>query len=131
MIQIFPPEGDIETAIELPGSKSISNRLLMIRAISGLPIHFKNLSDSEDTILLAKALGQIKDKKSATLDINHAGTNMRFLTAYLAVKEGEWIITGSQRMKQRPISELVNALRELGAEISYLEKDGFPPLKIT
>lgn len=130
MIQVFPPKEGIETIIELPGSKSISNRLLMMRAISELPIHFKNLSDSEDTILLAKALGQIVGKRSATIDIHHAGTNMRFLTAYLAVNEGEWIITGSDRMKKRPIAELVNALRELGADITYLEKEGFPPLKI-
>ncbi len=130
MIRISPPEGNINTAIELPGSKSISNRLLMIRAISGLPIYFRNLSDSEDTILLAKALGEIKGKSSATLNINHAGTDMRFLTAYLSVKEGEWIITGSERMKQRPISELVSALKDIGADISYLEKEGFPPLKI-
>lgn len=130
MIKVSAPEGNIQTEIELPGSKSISNRLLMIRAVSGLPIHFKNLSDAEDTILLAKALGQIKGKTSATININHAGTDMRFLTAHLAAKEGDWIVTGSDRMKQRPISELVNALRELGAEISYQEKDGFPPLKI-
>ena len=130
MMQIFPPEGAIKAEIELPGSKSISNRLLMIRAVSGLSIHYKNLSDSEDTILLAKALGQIQGKKSGTVNIQHAGTDMRFLTAHLAVKEGEWIVTGSDRMKQRPISELVNALKEMGADISYLEKEGFPPLKI-
>ncbi len=130
MTQIFPPKGNISTRIELPGSKSISNRLLMIRAISGLPIYFRNLSDSEDTILLAKALGQIQNKKSGTVNINHAGTDMRFLTAHLSVKEGNWIITGSERMKQRPIAELVNALKGLGADISYLEKEGFPPLKI-
>ncbi len=130
MIQIFPPKGNIKTIVELPGSKSISNRLMMIRAISGLSIHFKNLSDSEDSILIAKALGQIQNKTSGTLNIHHAGTDMRFLTAYLSTREGEWIITGSDRMKQRPIAELVNALKQLGADISYLEKEGFPPLKI-
>lgn len=129
-MQISPPTGSIQTEVELPGSKSISNRLLMIRAISGLPIHFKNLSDSEDTILLAKALGQVQGKKSGTVNINHAGTDMRFLTAHLSIKEGEWVITGSERMKQRPISELVNALVALGADITYIEKQGFPPLKI-
>jgi 3-phosphoshikimate 1-carboxyvinyltransferase len=130
MIEINPPSGNIITEIELPGSKSISNRLLMIRAISNLPIHFKNLSDSEDTILMAKALGQISNKESGIVDIHHAGTDMRFLTAHLSVKKGEWIVTGSERMKQRPISELVNALKDLGADISYLEKEGYPPLKI-
>src|ERR1051326_1679173 len=98
MIQIFPPKGNIKTTVELPGSKSISNRLMMIRAISGLSIHFKNLSDSEDTILLAKALGQIQNKDQGTINIHHAGTDMRFLTAYLSTKEGVWIITGSDRM---------------------------------
>jgi 3-phosphoshikimate 1-carboxyvinyltransferase len=130
MIRISPPSFSVKTKIELPGSKSISNRLLMIRAISGLNIHFKNLSDSEDTVLLAKALGEVKGKKSATLNIHHAGTDMRFLTAYLATKEGEWTLTGSERMKQRPIKELVQALQNIGADISYAEKEGFPPLKI-
>jgi 3-phosphoshikimate 1-carboxyvinyltransferase len=130
MIFVSPPSSAIATRIELPGSKSISNRMLMIRAISGLDIHFKNLSDSEDTVLLAKALGEIKGKKTATIDVHHAGTDMRFLAAYLSVKEGEWMITGSERMKQRPIGELVNALRKLGADISYIGKEGFPPLKI-
>src|SRR5688572_25443528 len=130
MIKIIPPKGSIETEIELQGSKSISNRLLMIRAISGLAITFKNLSESEDTVLLAKVLGQIQGKRSATIDVHHAGTDMRFLTAYLAIREGEWIVTGSQRMKQRPIKELVDALTGLGADITYMEAYGFPPLKI-
>jgi 3-phosphoshikimate 1-carboxyvinyltransferase len=130
MILVSPPSSAIHAKIELPGSKSISNRLLMIRAISGLELHFRNLSDSEDTVLLAKSLGEIKGKRSATIDIHHAGTDMRFLTAYLAVTEGEWILTGSERMKQRPIGELVEALRKLGADIAYTEKEGFPPLKI-
>lgn len=129
-MKITAPHGNINASIELPGSKSISNRLLMIRTVSDLPVHFKNLSDAEDTILLAKALGQIKGKRSGTININHAGTDMRFLTAFLSVKEGEWIVTGSERMKQRPISELVNALKELGADITYTGKEGFPPLKI-
>jgi 3-phosphoshikimate 1-carboxyvinyltransferase len=130
MIRVSPPSSAIQAKIELPGSKSISNRLLMIRAISGLDLHFRNLSDSEDTVLLAKALGEIKGKRSATIDIHHAGTDMRFLAAYLAVKEGEWILTGSERMKQRPIGELAEALIKLGADIAYTEKKGFPPLKI-
>lgn len=130
MIRIDPPSSAIDAYIELPGSKSISNRLLMIRAISGLDINFRNLSDSEDTVLLAKALGAIKGKQSGVLDIHHAGTDMRFLAAYLANRKGEWTLTGSERMKQRPIAELVDALRKLGADISYSENEGFPPLKI-
>lgn len=116
--------------IDISGSKSLSNRLLMIRAISGLNLHYKNLSDSDDTITLAKELGQIAGKHQATINVGHAGTDMRFLTAYLSCKKGEWIITGSDRMKQRPIGELVNALRKLGADISYIQNEGYPPLKI-
>lgn len=130
MIHIKALQYPINANIELPGSKSISNRLLIIRAILKLETRFKNLSDAEDTILLAKALGKIQNAKSATIDIEHAGTDMRFLTAYLSVTEGEWIITGSDRMKERPIGELVNGLKKFGAEISYLENEGFPPLKI-
>lgn len=130
MIHIKALQYPINANIEIPGSKSISNRLLMIRAILNLDIKFKNLSEAEDTVILAKALGKIKDSKSATIDIEHAGTDMRFLTAYLSVTVGEWIITGSDRMKERPIGALVESLRKIGADISYLEKEGFPPLKI-
>lgn len=130
MIHIKALQYPINANIELPGSKSISNRLLMLRAILKLDVRFRNLSDAEDTITLAKALGKIQSTKSATIDIEHAGTDMRFLTTYLSVTEGEWILTGSERMKQRPIFELVDGLRKLGAEISYLELEGFPPLKI-
>jgi 3-phosphoshikimate 1-carboxyvinyltransferase len=130
MLKLKVPNKTIKAEIELPGSKSISNRLLMIREINNLSIHFKNLSEAEDTVLLARALGECHNKKKATININHAGTDMRFLTAFLSVKEGEWILTGSARMKERPIGELVRVLRLLGAEIEYSEKEGFPPLKI-
>jgi len=93
----------------------------------GISIAIKNLSDSEDTELLQKAL----ENQNREIDIHHAGTAMRFLTAYFAIQEGkETILTGSERMKQRPIGILVDALNSLGAEISYLEKEGFPPLLI-
>lgn len=130
MITIKPPTYPIQHEVELPGSKSISNRLLILRAISKLPITFKNLSDSDDTVTLAKALGHIQHKRTATIDVGHAGTDMRFLTSLLAVTDGEWILTGSLRMQNRPIGELVTALNGLGAEISYMEKAGYPPLKI-
>lgn len=131
MLKVKPPSGKkIFTEVYLSGSKSLSNRLLMIRAISGLPIHYKNLSDSDDTITLAKELGAIEGKDHATIDVGHAGTDMRFLTAYLSCKKGDWVLTGSDRMKKRPIGELVNALRKLGAEISYVNEEGYPPLKI-
>ena len=113
--------------ISISGSKSESNRLMILNALFGNPIQLKNLSNSQDTQLLQKAL----KSNSETIDIHHAGTAMRFLTAYFSVQQGREIsITGSERMKQRPIGILVEALRSLGAEISYLEKEGFPPLKI-
>ncbi|PKP25870.1 MAG: 3-phosphoshikimate 1-carboxyvinyltransferase [Bacteroidetes bacterium HGW-Bacteroidetes-2] len=113
--------------IQICGSKSESNRLLILQAIYP-EIKIENLSTSEDTRLLQNAL--ILNEKS--IDIHHAGTAMRFLTAYFATqKNREVVLTGSDRMKQRPIGELVNALSQLGAQIEYLEKEGFPPLKIT
>ena len=112
--------------LEISGSKSISNRLLILHQLFE-NITFENLSNSQDTQLLEKAL----KSDSEIIDIHHAGTAMRFLTSYYAIQEGKTIIlTGSERMKQRPIQFLVDALRDLGAEISYLEKEGFPPLKI-
>ncbi len=113
--------------IEISGSKSISNRLLILHQLFN-NIEIKNLSNSQDTQLLEKAL----NSNSETIDIHHAGTAMRFLASYFSIQEGKTVVlTGSERMKQRPIKFLVDALRELGAEISYLEKEGFPPLKIT
>ena len=112
--------------IQITGSKSESNRLLILQKLFG-NIEIKNISNSQDTKLLQKALNS--DEK--TIDIHHAGTAMRFLTSFFAVQEGvEKILTGSERMKQRPIKPLVEALRELGADIEYLENEGFPPLKI-
>lgn len=117
--------------IFLSGSKSITNRLLLINAIGELNLKIQNSSTSEDSKLLSNALKQIQSKKNAVIDINHAGTSMRFLTAYLCTVEGEWILTGSSRMKQRPIKPLVDCLSEIGAEIEYIEKVGYPPIKIT
>ncbi|GHT40450.1 3-phosphoshikimate 1-carboxyvinyltransferase [Bacteroidia bacterium] len=122
----------IETTVCLPASKSISNRVLMLNALvsnagAGLPRHsLTNLSDSDDTRVLQRAL----QSSDADFDIGAAGTSMRFLTAYLAQQTGRWTITGTERMKNRPIALLVDALRTLGADIRYLEKDGFPPLLI-
>lgn len=116
---------DNET-IEISGSKSISNRLLILSALFENLI-IENLSNSQDTQLLQKAL----ESDSDVIDIHHAGTAMRFLTSYLSIQDGRTtIVTGSDRMKQRPIQYLVDALRDLGADISYVEKEGFPPLKI-
>ncbi|WP_319592188.1 3-phosphoshikimate 1-carboxyvinyltransferase [uncultured Draconibacterium sp.] len=117
---------EISGTINLPASKSISNRALIINALSYSPYPIKNLSDSDDTKVLTAALFSNTNK----FDIGHAGTAMRFLTAFLAKIVGEWEITGSERMQQRPISILVDALNQLGAKIEYLGNEGCPPLKI-
>lgn len=112
--------------IQICGSKSISNRLLILNALFN-NVKIDNLSDSQDTELLQKAL----ESKNQVIDIHHAGTAMRFLTSYFAIQDSrEVILTGSERMKQRPIKFLVDALKDLGADIEYLENEGYPPLKI-
>ena len=117
----------IHTTIQLPSSKSISNRARIINALGNGTHHPENLSDCDDTRVMIRALNDDKE----TIDIMAAGTAMRFLTAYLSVTPGTRIITGTERMQQRPIQVLVNALRELGADIEYVANDGFPPLRIT
>ena len=117
----------IHTTIQLPSSKSISNRALIINALGNGTHHPENLSDCDDTRVMIRALNDDKE----TIDIMAAGTAMRFLTAYLSVTPGTRIITGTERMQQRPIQVLGNALRELGADIEYVANDGFPPLRIT
>ena len=117
---------NITARIDLPASKSISNRALILNALSYSPYDIQNLSDCDDTRVTLEAL----DSNDTTFDIGAAGTAMRFLTAFLAKTVGEWIITGSERMKHRPVRILVEALNSLGAKIEYIEKEGFPPLKI-
>ena len=116
----------INGKVHLTGSKSISNRLLILQALSGFKNELKNLSDSDDTTVLQKALCS----QDTTIDVGIAGTAMRFLTAYYALRGSEVILTGATRMKHRPIKGLVDALCFLGADIEYLENEGFPPLKI-
>lgn len=116
----------ISGRFELPASKSISNRVLIINALSGSDKSVANLAKCDDTDVMVKAL----TSDSHLVDIGAAGTSMRFLTAYLSIQPGEWTITGSQRMKERPIQILVDALRFIGADIEYAENEGFPPLKI-
>ena len=112
--------------ITIPGSKSESNRLLILKACYP-NILIANLSNSDDTVSLLKGIEQV----DGIVDIHHAGTAMRFLTAYFASKKGvDIIITGSKRMQERPIRILVDALNDLGADIHYLKNKGFPPLKI-
>ncbi|WP_185872928.1 3-phosphoshikimate 1-carboxyvinyltransferase [Blattabacterium cuenoti] len=126
-IQIKKENNNLSGDIIISGSKSISNRLLILKAIYPNDIYIKNLSNCEDTKLLENSLLS----SSNILDINHAGTAMRFLTSYLSIiDKREVILTGSKRMKERPIYILVNALNKLGAKITYLEKIGYPPIKI-
>jgi 3-phosphoshikimate 1-carboxyvinyltransferase len=120
------PDRNLITEITLPSSKSISNRLLIIRALSPNPFRIENLSDSDDTRVLVDALSGKKN----IVNIGHAGTSMRFLTGYYSIIPGERILTGSERMKQRPIGELVKTLAGLGADIQYAGKEGFPPVRI-
>ena len=114
--------------IKLNGSKSISNRVLIIQALCGEAFTIQNLSNAKDTTTLSTLLDRIAD--DAVLDTGAAGTTFRFLTALLAFKDGSQTLTGSARMKERPIKVLVDALRHLGADITYLEKEGYPPLQI-
>lgn len=114
------------TKVFLPSSKSISNRVLIINALAYSVTEIGNLSDSDDTRVLKEALSSNRNN----FDIGHAGTAMRFLTAFLSKITGEWTVTGSPRMKQRPIHILVDSLRKMGAHIDYLEQEGFPPLRI-
>ena len=116
------------SAVQLPASKSLANRALIIQALSRSKLTIDNLSEAKDTATLAQLLDQIED--GVTLDCGPAGTTFRFLTALLCTKAGTQTLTGSERMLQRPIGPLVEALRELGADITYLGEAGYPPLKI-
>ncbi len=118
---------EVQATIQLPASKSISNRVLIIHSLCKAKTSLRNLSDCDDTSVMLSALSEDKE----WVDIKAAGTAMRFLTAYFSIQEGRHILTGTERMRNRPIKILVEALRSLGAQIEYLEKDGFPPLKIT
>lgn len=116
----------IRGAVMLDGSKSISNRVQIIRALCSEFFSIENLSTSNDSVAMQQALAQ----PNGEINVGAAGTTFRFLTAYLSTQPGEQILTGSERMKNRPIGSLVDALRLLGANIEYLEKVGYPPLKI-
>ena len=116
----------LQASIQLPASKSISNRALILHALSYSPYDIVNLSDCDDTEVMVAAL----NSDSKDFDIKAAGTAMRFLTAFLSKIVGEWTITGTERMKNRPIKLLVDALNSLGARIEYIEKEGYPPLRI-
>ncbi|NDV15480.1 3-phosphoshikimate 1-carboxyvinyltransferase [Muricauda sp. TY007] len=121
-----PDDRKIQKAIAITGSKSETNRSLLLQAL--FPnIKIENLSNSDDGAVMQKGLA----KSTGEVDIHHAGTAMRFLTAYFASQEGKQVVlTGSQRMQERPIKVLVEALRSLGADIDYAKEEGYPPLKI-
>lgn len=125
-IRLTPPTA-IRARIQLPSSKSICNRALIINALAKEHARLENLSDCDDTRVMVHALQDMPE----TIDIGAAGTAMRFLTAYLSVNEGTHTLTGTQRMRQRPIGILVDALRQAGAQIEYTGEEGYPPLRIT
>lgn len=127
-IAIFPPDELADIAISLPLSKSVSNRLIILQAMAGGTTDAGDVADCDDTRAMLRAIGL----SSGTVDIGAAGTAMRFLTAYYATTPGcEVTLTGSERMLQRPIGPLVEALRACGAEITYAGREGFPPLRIS
>ena len=122
-----PVSDFIKGTIQLNGSKSISNRVLVINALSNNLIEIENLSNADDTVFMQ----QLLQFDNTVLDAGAGGTTFRFLTAYLATQDGrEVVLTGSERMQLRPIKILVDALQQLGADISYENKIGFPPLRI-
>ena len=123
---IYNEGGNLSAEAGLPASKSIANRALVIAALCGADKNLNNLSDCDDTQAVIRALSSASEEKN----IGAAGTAMRFLTAYYAISSESVVMTGTERMKNRPISILVDALRTLGADIEYVEKEGYPPLKI-
>jgi 3-phosphoshikimate 1-carboxyvinyltransferase len=127
-ISLQKPSQLLSAEIALPGSKSISNRVLIIKALSGLDFLIQNLSDSDDTMYLQTALTTYK--QSGLIDAGHGGTDMRFLTAFLSLQNGNFELTGSERLQHRPVKDLVDVLKELGADIFYKGEEGFPPLII-
>ena len=126
IMEVFAPN-ILRTNIQLPSSKSISNRALIIRSLSGSDMPIDNISDCDDSKVVEDALKHMPH----VIDIKAAGTAMRFMTSLLCTVDGEHIITGTERMQCRPIAVLVDALRSLGADITYMNKEGFPPLRIT
>lgn len=131
----FTGSQHIQAEIQLTGSKSECNRALILQSLSNNVVKVENLSNAADTVTLNAILADLatatpSDATVKTVDVGPAGTAMRFLSAYLAAKNGNFLLTGTERMKQRPIGILAEALKEIGADISYQEKDGYPPLSI-
>jgi 3-phosphoshikimate 1-carboxyvinyltransferase len=129
--RISHPSGKLIGTIELTASKSESNRALIIQALCEDKFEIKNLAKAQDTVIMQQILADSNQTSDSQIfDAGQAGTVMRFLTAYFATRPGKWILSGSERMKKRPMAILVDALRQLGATIKYLEKEGFAPLEI-
>lgn len=126
MQYILKAPDNLKTEVKLPASKSIGNRALVINALAGGTAMPDNLSDCDDTDVMIRALRDMPYE----IDIKAAGTAMRFMTAYLAATPGKHVITGTERMRHRPIAILVDALRSLGAHIEYVDEEGYPPLRI-
>ena len=127
-LRILPPESFLEARVTLPLSKSMSNRALIINALTPGAAPLKEIAVCNDTASMLKAL---VSQNESEINIGAAGTTMRFLTAYFAVREGaSLVLDGSERMRKRPIGVLVDALRTLGADIEYAGEEGFPPLRI-
>src|ERR1035441_8008305 len=120
----------INVTIELPASKSISNRALIIQSLCKRKFKINNLSEAGDSVILKKILEKIKKGKENTFNVGDGGTTYRFITAYLALIPGRWFLGGSERMHERPIAPLVDTLKQLGAIINYIDKEGCPPLEI-
>jgi len=127
-IQLTAPKGPIKGTINLPTSKSIANRYLILSAISDGKLTINHLSESDDTQILSKLL--TSPPTDGIYDAHHAGTTSRFLLAYFALQQGTQVITGSGRLKTRPIKALADALISLGAQLTYLEKDGCLPIQV-
>jgi 3-phosphoshikimate 1-carboxyvinyltransferase len=131
-LTLHHPTGILKGTVQLPLSKSECNRLLIINALSEVHFETLQLSDAEDTQKLQQLLTLAATAHDETVyDVGAAGTTMRFLAAYFAQLPGIRILTGSDRMRERPVGELVDVLRKLGAQIEYTEKEGYPPLRIT
>lgn len=129
-ITLSHPNQKINAQIALTGSKSESNRALILQALSQGQVSVMNLSAAADTQTLQQILKTKLQAQNPKLDVGPAGTAMRFLTAFLSLQAGDFVLTGTKRMQERPIGILVDALRTLGAQIEYIENEGFPPLQI-
>ncbi|MDO5447554.1 MAG: 3-phosphoshikimate 1-carboxyvinyltransferase, partial [Prevotellaceae bacterium] len=129
-ITLIPPS-QFRACMSLPPSKSVASRVMIIRSLMNGKFTIDSMPDCDDIKVLNDAIIAVESAKTGNINVGGAGTAMRFLTALLAAREGEYVIDGNERMRQRPIGELVTALRKLGADITYLGNVGFPPLRIS